>query len=78
MEFRTLGGSGLKVPVFSLGTATFGGTTDLFKGFGTSDVAEAKRMVDVCLDAGLSMFDTADTYSRGSLKRFWGCDQGPA
>ncbi|MFO0859407.1 MAG: aldo/keto reductase [Phycisphaerales bacterium] len=65
MEFRQLGGSGLKVPVFSLGTATFGGTTDLFKGFGSSDVAEARRMVDICLDAGLNMFDTADTYSRG-------------
>ncbi|MBS0190119.1 MAG: aldo/keto reductase [Phycisphaerales bacterium] len=72
MEFRTLGGSGLKVPVFSLGTATFGGTTDLFKGFGTSDVAEAKRMVDVCLDAGLNMFDTADTYSRGVSEEILG------
>ncbi|MBS0187992.1 MAG: aldo/keto reductase [Planctomycetes bacterium] len=72
MEFRQLGGSGLKVPVFSLGTATFGGTTDLFKGFGSSDVAEARRMVDICLDAGLNMFDTADTYSRGVSEEILG------
>jgi len=72
MEFRQLGGSGLKVPVFSLGTATFGGNTDLFKGFGTSDVAEATRIVDVCLEAGLNMFDTADTYSRGASEEILG------
>ncbi|MBX3379848.1 MAG: aldo/keto reductase [Phycisphaeraceae bacterium] len=72
MDFRQLGGSGLKVPVFSLGTATFGGNTDLFKGFGTSDVAEATRMVDVCLEAGLNMFDTADTYSRGASEEILG------
>lgn len=72
MEFRQLGGSGLKVPVFSLGTATFGGATDLFKGFGSSDVAEARRMVDICLDAGLNMFDTADTYSRGVSEEILG------
>src|SRR3954470_7439673 len=72
MEYRTLGRSGLKVPVLSLGTGTFGGTTPLFKGFGTSDVAEATRMVDLCLDAGLNMFDSADIYSKGVAEEILG------
>jgi serine/threonine protein phosphatase PrpC len=61
MEYRLLGASGFKVPVLSLGTATFGGE-GAFRGFGTSDAAEATRLVDVCLDAGLTMFDSADAY----------------
>jgi aryl-alcohol dehydrogenase-like predicted oxidoreductase len=65
MEFRQLGGSGLKVPVLSLGTATFGGGNDFFKAWGSTDAAEARRLVDVCLDAGVNMFDTADVYSHG-------------
>ena len=51
--------------VLTLGTGTFGGTNEFFKGFGTSDVQEATRMVDICLDAGLTMFDSADVYSSG-------------
>ena len=57
MEYRQLGGSGFKVPVLSLGTGTFGGGGELFKAWGASDVAEATRLVDICLDAGLTMFD---------------------
>src|SRR4051812_45636693 len=63
MEFRQLGGSGFKVPVLSYGTGTFGGGGELFKAWGQSDVAEATRLVDVCLEAGLNLFDTADIYS---------------
>ena len=65
MEYRQLGGSGLKVPVLSFGTATFGGGTEFFKAWGETDVAEASRLVDICLDAGVNMFDTADVYSQG-------------
>ncbi len=65
MEFRQLGKSGLKVPVLSFGTGTFGGGTEFFKAWGASDVAEATRLVDVCLDAGVNLFDTADVYSKG-------------
>ena len=65
MEFRQLGKSGLKVPVLSFGTGTFGGGTEFFKAWGASDVAEATRLVDVCLDAGVNLFDTADVYSNG-------------
>ncbi len=72
MEFRQLGGSGLKVPVLTLGTGTFGGTTDLFKGFGSTDVKEATRLVDICLEAGITMFDSADIYSHGAAEEILG------
>ncbi|HEY3616312.1 MAG TPA: aldo/keto reductase [Candidatus Sulfotelmatobacter sp.] len=65
MEFRQLGRSGLKVPALSLGAATFGGGTEFFKAWGSSDVAEATRLVDICLEAGVNLFDTADVYSNG-------------
>ena len=65
MEYRQLGRSGLKVPVLSFGTGTFGGGTEFFKAWGASDVAEATRLVDICLDAGVNLFDTADVYSDG-------------
>lgn len=65
MEYRQLGKSGLKVPALSLGTATFGGNGEFFKKWGDTDVKEAKRMVDICLDAGINFFDTADIYSAG-------------
>jgi aryl-alcohol dehydrogenase-like predicted oxidoreductase len=65
MEFRTLGRSGLKVPVLSYGTGTFGGGTEFFRAWGASDVAEAARLVDICLEAGVNLFDTADVYSNG-------------
>src|SRR5580658_4893251 len=65
MEFRTLGRSGLKVPALSFGTGTFGGATEFFRAWGASDVAEATRLMDICLDAGVNLFDTADVYSDG-------------
>jgi aryl-alcohol dehydrogenase-like predicted oxidoreductase len=72
MEYRRLGNSGLKVPVLSLGTGTFGGGSDFFKGFGSSDVAEATRLIDVSLDAGLNLFDSADIYSGGLAEEILG------
>ncbi len=65
MEFRLLGRSGLKVPVLSYGTGTFGGSNEFFRAWGASDVAEATRLVDICLEAGVNLFDTADVYSDG-------------
>jgi aryl-alcohol dehydrogenase-like predicted oxidoreductase len=72
MEFRQLGKSGLKVPVLSYGTGTFGGGTEFFKAWGSSDVAEATRLVDVCMDAGVNLFDTADVYSDGQSETILG------
>ncbi|KTQ89608.1 MULTISPECIES: aldo/keto reductase [Aureimonas] len=65
MEYRRFGQSGLKVPVLSLGTATFGGSNEFFQRWGATDVADASRMVDLCLDHGVNFFDTADIYSGG-------------
>lgn len=72
MEYRQLGYSGLKVPVLSYGTGTFGGGTEFFKAWGSSDVAEATRLVDICLDAGVNLFDTADVYSLGASEEILG------
>ena len=72
MEFRQLGGSGLKVPALSFGTGTFGGGGEFFKAWGSSDVAEATRLVDICLDAGLNLFDSADIYSHGMSEEILG------
>ncbi len=72
MEHRFLGGSGLKVPVLSFGTGTFGGNTEFFKAWGASDVNEATRMVDICLESGLNMFDSADVYSGGAAEEILG------
>jgi aryl-alcohol dehydrogenase-like predicted oxidoreductase len=72
MEYRQLGASGFKVPVLSLGTGTFGGSNEFFKAWGASDVAEATRLVDICLEAGLTMFDSADGYSNGMAEEILG------
>jgi aryl-alcohol dehydrogenase-like predicted oxidoreductase len=72
MQYRQLGRSGLKVPALCFGTGTFGGVGELFSKWGATDVAEAKRLVDVCLDAGLNFFDTADVYSRGASEEILG------
>jgi aryl-alcohol dehydrogenase-like predicted oxidoreductase len=72
MEFRQLGHSGLQIPVLSFGTGTFGGGTEFFKAWGSSDVAEATRLVDICLEAGVNLFDTADVYSRGLSEEILG------
>jgi aryl-alcohol dehydrogenase-like predicted oxidoreductase len=71
MEFRKLGGSGLKVPALSFGTGTFGGTHG-FEAWGTSGVKEAARLVDICLESGISMFDSADIYSQGRAEEILG------
>jgi aryl-alcohol dehydrogenase-like predicted oxidoreductase len=72
MEFRQLGSSGLLVPVLSFGTGTFGGGNEFFKAWGNTDVAGAKRLVDICLEAGVNLFDTADVYSRGLSEEILG------
>lgn len=74
MEFRQLGHSGLKVPVLSFGTGTFGGSKqEFFKAWGASgDVGEATRIVDLCLEAGVNLFDTADIYSDGESEEILG------
>lgn len=72
MEYRQLGRSGLKVPVLSYGTGTFGGKGDFFEKWGNADVAEATRLVDICLDHGINFFDTADVYSRGASEEILG------
>ncbi len=69
MEYRQLGGSGLRVPVLSFGTGTFGGG---IRAWGASGVAEATRIVDICLEAGLTMFDSADGYSHGMAEEILG------
>jgi aryl-alcohol dehydrogenase-like predicted oxidoreductase len=72
MEYRLLGGSGLKVPALSFGTATFGGVNEFFKAWGATDVAEASRLIDICLEAGVNLFDTADIYSDGRSEEVLG------
>ena len=73
MEHRQLGASGLMVPVLSLGTGTFGGgNSEFFKAWGASDAAHATRLVDICLDAGLTMFDSSDIYSAGQAEEILG------
>jgi aryl-alcohol dehydrogenase-like predicted oxidoreductase len=72
MEFRQLGYSGLKVPVLSFGAGTFGGRGDFFKAWGSTDVKEATRLVDICLEAGVNFLDTADVYSSGLSEEILG------
>ncbi|HLY42998.1 MAG TPA: aldo/keto reductase [Terracidiphilus sp.] len=73
MEYRLLGGSGLKIPVLSFGAGTFGGGNEFFDAWGaTGDVAAAQRMVGICLEAGVNLFDTADVYSNGRSEEVLG------
>jgi aryl-alcohol dehydrogenase-like predicted oxidoreductase len=72
VDYRNLGRSGLKVPVLSFGTGTFGGGNEFFKTWGETGVPEATRLVDVCLDAGLTLFDSADIYSSGLAEEILG------
>ncbi|MGH9586577.1 MAG: aldo/keto reductase [Acidobacteriaceae bacterium] len=72
MEYRQLGASGLKVSALSFGAGTFGGGTEFFKAWGESDVKEATHLVDLCLDAGVNLFDTADVYSNGLSEEILG------
>ncbi|UNK49201.1 aldo/keto reductase [Lysobacter sp. S4-A87] len=72
MDYRFLGNSGFRVPALSFGTGTFGGKGELFGSWGNTDIAEATRLVDICLDAGLNMFDSADVYSGGLAESILG------
>jgi aryl-alcohol dehydrogenase-like predicted oxidoreductase len=72
MEYRQLGGSGLKVPVLTLGTAGFGGSNPLFRSMGNTQIDEAARLVDIALEAGVNCFDTADGYSDGLSEEILG------
>jgi aryl-alcohol dehydrogenase-like predicted oxidoreductase len=72
MEYRQLGYSGLKVSALSFGVATFGGGSEFFKAWGQTGVEEATRMVSICLDAGVNLFDTANVYSKGLAEEILG------
>ncbi len=72
MDTRFLGRSGFKVPVLGLGAGTFGGKGPLFSAWGNTGVAQARRMIDLCLEAGLNLFDTADVYSDGASEEVLG------
>src|SRR5580698_6361256 len=72
MEYRRLGASGLRVPALSFGTATFGGGNDFFKAWGSTDAGGAARLIDICLDHGVSLFDSADVYSNGLAEEILG------
>ena len=72
MDYRQLGSSGLRVPALSFGTGTFGGKGPLFSAWGQSDIREARRLIDICLEAGVTLFDTADVYSNGASEEILG------
>jgi aryl-alcohol dehydrogenase-like predicted oxidoreductase len=72
MEYRQLGGSGLKVSVLSFGTATFGGGNEFFRNWGSTQAEEATRLVDIALEAGVNLFDTSDSYSNGLSEEILG------
>jgi aryl-alcohol dehydrogenase-like predicted oxidoreductase len=72
MEYRHLGRSGLRVSALSFGAATFGGGNEFFKAWGETGVAEARRLVDACIDAGVNLFDTANGYSNGLAEEILG------
>ena len=72
MEHRQLGSSGIKIPVLSFGTATFGGEGEFFKAWGETQLDEAKKLVSICMDAGVNLFDTANVYSKGVSEEILG------
>jgi len=72
MDYRFLGASGFKVPVLGFGAGTFGGQGPLFSAWGNTDVKEASRLLDICLEAGVNLFDTADVYSNGASESILG------
>lgn len=71
MEFRQLGRSGLRVSALAMGTMTFGGS-GRFSNVGDTDLAGAKRQIDMCLDAGVNLIDTANMYSNGASEEIVG------
>jgi aryl-alcohol dehydrogenase-like predicted oxidoreductase len=72
MEYRQLGRSGLMVPELCFGAGTFGGTNEFFKAWGDADVEEATKIVDICMENGINLFDTADIYSDGTSEEVLG------
>lgn len=72
MQYRRVGRSGLVVSELSFGTATFGGAGEFFGAWGDTDVQEARSLVDLCIDAGVTLFDTADVYSDGASEEVLG------
>jgi aryl-alcohol dehydrogenase-like predicted oxidoreductase len=72
MDYRRLGASGLHVSALSFGAGTFGGSGPLFSAWGDTDAREARRLIDICLDAGVNLFDTADVYSDGASEEVLG------
>lgn len=72
MEYRFLGTSGIKVPALGFGAGTFGGKGPLFSAWGNTDVDEARRLIDICLEAGVNLFDSADVYSDGASESILG------
>jgi aryl-alcohol dehydrogenase-like predicted oxidoreductase len=72
MEYRKLLGGGLSVSALSFGTATFGGRGEFFKAWGSTDLQEARRLIDICLDHGVNFFDTANIYSGGLSEEILG------
>ncbi len=73
MEYRKLGKSGIRVPELCFGCGTFGGKNEFFDAWGaTEDIAEARKIVDICMEAGLNFFDTADVYSTGGSETVLG------
>ena len=72
MEYRSLGAAGLKVPALSFGAGTFGGKGPLFSAWGDTDATQARRLLDICLEAGVNLFDTADVYSNGASEEILG------
>ncbi|MCU4118565.1 aldo/keto reductase [Variovorax sp. N23] len=72
MDYRYLGRSGFQVPALGFGAGTFGGHGPLFSAWGNTDAAGARRIVDLCLDAGVTLFDTADVYSDGASESILG------
>jgi len=72
MDYRNLGSAGLKVSSLCFGLGTFGGGNEFFKAWGSTDVEEAKRLVGLCLDSGINLFDTADVYSDGLSEQIFG------
>ena len=77
MEYRFLGRSGLQVSELSFGTMTFGGD-EYFKSVGETQVEEARRLIDICVEAGVNLFDTADLYSHGLSEEILGAAIGKA
>ena len=75
MNYRFLGRSGLKVSELGFGAGTFGGKGALFSAWGRTDVAEARRLVDICLEQGVNLFDTADVYSDGASESILGASR---